>query len=106
MLHLIDESLEAFLRATRQRAECVAERDGIVLPDRTSDWAALLYMALIACIFLPWGMAPDGAPWLAHAAGLVLYLAKLGAGSGSGGIPAPARGPGHMRDSDRSRADK
>jgi formate hydrogenlyase subunit 4 len=39
----------------------------------------LLYVSLIACIFLPFGMARDEAP-AALAAGLVTYVAKLAAG--------------------------
>jgi formate hydrogenlyase subunit 4 len=40
----------------------------------------LLYVSLIACIFLPWGMAPAGSGALACAAGVVAYLGKLFAG--------------------------
>ncbi len=40
----------------------------------------LLYVSLIACVFVPWGIAPAGAGILAYAAGLGLYLAKLAAG--------------------------
>ncbi|WP_088344241.1 MULTISPECIES: NADH-quinone oxidoreductase subunit H [Rhodomicrobium] len=41
----------------------------------------LLYLSLIACIFLPWGIAAPGASPAAYAAGLVAYLAKLTAGA-------------------------
>jgi formate hydrogenlyase subunit 4 len=37
----------------------------------------LLYLSLIGCIFLPWGLAPAGSPPAAYATGLVAYLAKL-----------------------------
>ena len=40
----------------------------------------LLYVSLIACVFAPWGLAAPGAGPLAHAIGLVAYLAKLGVG--------------------------
>jgi formate hydrogenlyase subunit 4 len=41
----------------------------------------LLYVSLIACIFLPWGLAGAGSgPW-AYAGGTILYLGKL-AGAG------------------------
>jgi formate hydrogenlyase subunit 4 len=40
----------------------------------------LLYVSLIACVFVPWGIAPAGAGILAYAAGLGLYLGKLAAG--------------------------
>ena len=37
----------------------------------------LLYVSLIACCFLPWGLAPAGAGLVAHAAGIGIYLGKL-----------------------------
>jgi formate hydrogenlyase subunit 4 len=37
----------------------------------------LLYVSLIACVFLPWGLAPVGAGAAAHLIGLAAYLAKL-----------------------------
>jgi formate hydrogenlyase subunit 4 len=37
----------------------------------------MLYVALIACIFLPWGLAPSGAGAVAHLAGFGLFLAKI-----------------------------
>lgn len=37
----------------------------------------LLYVSLIACVFLPWGLAPVGAGFEAHAFGLAAYVAKL-----------------------------
>ena len=40
----------------------------------------LLYVSLIACVFAPWGLAAPGAGPLAHAIGVVAYLAKLGVG--------------------------
>ena len=40
----------------------------------------LLYLSLIACIFLPWGIAPPGSGPAAYATGLASYLAKIGAG--------------------------
>jgi formate hydrogenlyase subunit 4 len=40
----------------------------------------LLYVSLIACIFVPWGIAPAGAGIGAMAIGLVTYLGKLFAG--------------------------
>lgn len=40
----------------------------------------VLYVSLIACIFVPWGMAPAGAGLGAYAVGLGFYLAKLFAG--------------------------
>src|SRR5262249_47748845 len=40
----------------------------------------LLYLSLIACVFLPWHLAPAGAGLSAMGMGLIIYLAKLGAG--------------------------
>ena len=40
----------------------------------------LLYVSLIACIFMPWGMAPVGSGPTAYAIGLASYLAKVGVG--------------------------
>ena len=37
----------------------------------------LLYISLIACLFTPWGLAPAGAGWQAHAIGAAAYLAKI-----------------------------
>jgi formate hydrogenlyase subunit 4 len=40
----------------------------------------LLYMSLIGCIFVPWGMAPAGSGPEAYAIGLASYLGKLAVG--------------------------
>jgi formate hydrogenlyase subunit 4 len=40
----------------------------------------LLYVSLIACIFVPWGLAPPGSGPAAYAAGATLYIGKLLAG--------------------------
>jgi formate hydrogenlyase subunit 4 len=40
----------------------------------------LLYLSLIACIFMPWGLAPMGSGPAAYAIGLASYLAKLAVG--------------------------
>lgn len=40
----------------------------------------LLYMSLIGCVFVPWGMASPGAGPGAQFAGVVAYIAKLAAG--------------------------
>jgi formate hydrogenlyase subunit 4 len=39
----------------------------------------LLYISLIACVFMPWGLAPQDRDFLAYAVGAVAYLFKLGA---------------------------
>jgi formate hydrogenlyase subunit 4 len=40
----------------------------------------LLYMSLIACVFIPWGQAPPGANAGAQLAGVAAYVVKLVAG--------------------------
>lgn len=40
----------------------------------------LLYMSLIGCVFLPWGLAPPGAGASAQATGALAYIAKLAVG--------------------------
>lgn len=40
----------------------------------------LLYLSLIGCVFLPWGLAPPGAGIAAYASGVAAYVAKLAAG--------------------------
>jgi formate hydrogenlyase subunit 4 len=40
----------------------------------------LLYVSLIACLFLPWGLASPGAGMLPFAVGMVAYMAKLAVG--------------------------
>ena len=40
----------------------------------------LLYLSLIACIFVPWGLAPAGSGLAAYAIGVVSYLGKLAVG--------------------------
>ena len=48
------------------------------------EWASalklLLYVSLIACIFAPWGLAPQGADFRAMAFGAVAFVAKLAVG--------------------------
>jgi len=40
----------------------------------------LLYLSLLACLFLPWGLATQGMGVAAYAVGLTSYLGKLAAG--------------------------
>jgi formate hydrogenlyase subunit 4 len=40
----------------------------------------LLYVSLLACVFLPWGIAASGAGVRAYAIGVAAYAAKLAAG--------------------------
>jgi formate hydrogenlyase subunit 4 len=41
----------------------------------------LLYVSLIACVFVPWGLVAAGAEPIAFAVGVLAYLAKLGIGA-------------------------
>jgi formate hydrogenlyase subunit 4 len=38
----------------------------------------LLYMSLIVCVFVPWGLAPSGRDWANYGVGVVAYALKLG----------------------------
>jgi formate hydrogenlyase subunit 4 len=40
----------------------------------------LLYVSLIGCLFVPWGLAPSGAGAGAHLLGVAGYLVKLALG--------------------------
>jgi formate hydrogenlyase subunit 4 len=44
------------------------------------EWAAflklLLYISLIACLFMPWGLAPASGTWAAFGTGLLAYIVK------------------------------
>jgi formate hydrogenlyase subunit 4 len=52
----------------------------LALIDLASELKLLLYISLIGCVFMPWGMAPAGAGAAALALGVVAYLAKLAIG--------------------------
>ncbi len=41
----------------------------------------LLYLSLIACVFVPWGLAAPGQGLAAHLAGLLAYLGKIAVGA-------------------------
>jgi len=41
----------------------------------------LLYVSLIGCVFVPWGLVPAGAGPAAYAIGLAAYLLKLAVGA-------------------------
>lgn len=41
----------------------------------------LLYISIVACIFVPWGLAPQGAGLAAYAVGIASYLGKLALGA-------------------------
>jgi formate hydrogenlyase subunit 4 len=70
------------LELTMVHEAMVLEYSGrhLALIDLASELKLLLYVSLIGCVFLPWGMAPAGAGVAALAVGVVAYLAKLAVG--------------------------
>jgi formate hydrogenlyase subunit 4 len=70
------------LELTMVHEAMVLEYSGrhLALIDLASELKLLLYISLIACLFIPWGLAPQGALPQAFAIGVVAYLAKLAAG--------------------------
>jgi formate hydrogenlyase subunit 4 len=68
------------LELTMVHEAMVLEYSGrhLALIDLAAELKLLLFVSLIACLFVPWGLAPQGAPPAALALGVVTYLAKLG----------------------------
>lgn len=68
------------LELTMVHEAMVLEYSGrhLALIEFASSLKLLLYVSLIACIFVPWGLAPAGAGPLAYLAGGAIYVAKLG----------------------------
>jgi formate hydrogenlyase subunit 4 len=52
----------------------------LALIEAASYLKLLLYLSVIGCVFVPWGLAPSGEGLAAYAIGLVLYATKLAAG--------------------------
>lgn len=50
----------------------------LALIELAASLKLLLYFSLIACVFVPWGLAPAGAPLHVHVIGAVAYIGKLG----------------------------
>ena len=69
------------LELTMVHEAMVLEYSGrhLALIDLAAELKLLLYLSLIACLFLPWGIAPPGAPLAALALGIAAYVAKLAA---------------------------
>jgi len=67
------------LELTMVHEAMVLEYSGrhLAVIELASQLQLLLYVSLIACIFVPWGLAPVGAGAAAHALGVLAYLAKL-----------------------------
>ena len=69
------------LELTMVHEAMVLEYSGrhLALIDLAAELKLLLYLSLIACLFVPWGIAPPGAPLAAFALGIAAYVAKLAA---------------------------
>jgi formate hydrogenlyase subunit 4 len=52
----------------------------LALIEAASYLKLLLYMSVIACVFVPWGLAASGQGFAAYAIGLVIYATKLAVG--------------------------
>ena len=70
------------LELTMVHEAMVLEYSGrhLALIDLSASLKLLLYVSLIACLFAPWGLAPQGAGSQALAIGIVAYVAKLAVG--------------------------
>jgi len=70
------------LELTMVHEAMVLEYSGrhLALIDLASELKLLLYVSLIGCVFMPWGMAPAGAGAQAFAIGIAAYLGKLAVG--------------------------
>ena len=67
------------LELTMVHEAMVLEYSGrhLALVDLSSELKLLLYVSLIACVFLPWGTAMADAGLVTLALGALLYLGKL-----------------------------
>jgi formate hydrogenlyase subunit 4 len=70
------------LELTMVHEAMVLEYSGrhLALIDLSAELKLVLYVSLIACLFVPWGIAPPGAGLEAHLIGIAAYVAKLAAG--------------------------
>jgi formate hydrogenlyase subunit 4 len=70
------------LELTMVHEAMVLEYSGrhLALIDLSAQLKLLLYVSLIACLCIPWGLAPAGAGPEALALGMLAYFAKLAAG--------------------------
>ena len=67
------------LELTMVHEAMVLEYSGrhLALIELAASLRLVLYISLIACIFVPWGLAPRGSGWEAYAIGGASYLGKL-----------------------------
>jgi formate hydrogenlyase subunit 4 len=70
------------LELTMVHEAMVLEYSGrhLALIDLSAELKLLLYVSLIACLFVPWGIAAPGAGMEALLIGVAAYIAKLAAG--------------------------
>lgn len=70
------------LELTMVHEAMVLEYSGrhLALIELASSIKLLLYVSLIASVFVPWGLAPAGAPLHVHLIGVGVYIGKLGLG--------------------------
>jgi formate hydrogenlyase subunit 4 len=67
------------LELTMVHEAMVLEYSGrhLALIDLAASLKLLLYISLIGCVFVPWGLAPMDGGWETYAIGGIAYLAKL-----------------------------
>ena len=70
------------LELTMVHEAMVLEYSGrhLALIDLAASLKLLLYISLIGCVFVPWGLAPVDGAWDAYAVGVLAYIGKLLAG--------------------------
>src|SRR5437764_1265003 len=70
------------LELTMVHEAMVLEYSGrhLALIELSASLKLLLYISLIACLFVPWGLVPSGAPIALLGIGLLAYVAKLAIG--------------------------
>ncbi|MCC6983635.1 MAG: NADH-quinone oxidoreductase subunit H [Bauldia sp.] len=73
---------DTHLELTMVHEAMVLEYSGrhLAMIEYASALKLLLYMSLIGCVFVPWGLAAPGAGLEAYAIGLAAYLGKLAVG--------------------------
>lgn len=70
------------LELTMVHEAMVLEYSGrhLALIELAASLKLLLYLSLLGCIFIPWGMATAGESWTAYLIGVAAYLGKLALG--------------------------
>jgi formate hydrogenlyase subunit 4 len=67
------------LELTMVHEAMVLEYSGrhLALLELAASVKLLLYISLISCVFVPWGLAPADSPWTAYLSGMAAFVAKL-----------------------------